>query len=494
MHTTTINTPQLRANDISSSTRFVRTASAADAQGFAQIMQAFDAESEIAESIVQSQDSDQASSDQRSADETTQGGPSTATSESGADSQGGDDLSNADTNPDALTNAGDGAGGDGATINPKAVEPGQGTNADDAAMRLLENQGDQAKMTIKGLARSLTHAADANLTNLAVDTRLGRNTPIEPSVQPQQAVPAQPTPEQSQPLPANTTAGDPSASRHEPQVSSQIHGAALSSETVQRSEVGLKDQAGADAQQARGQRVDAASMASQVSSATKPAQPTVSTPTANPTAVLGQSSASSTARAITGVQASAGSDVGAGSVTQRQTDTNAGSLVEKMKSSELPSETKRAGVLAQVQRGLASLLRTGNNEMVLKLSPGNLGEVRIHIKSKGDRLTIRFETTSAEATEHLNASTKDLGSAMRAKGISIEQIQVEQSPTHDPSIDGAASESGSSSAGQDRAGSDQNNAQQRGDSTGVGEHESNDDSTNNEPQPIWTELGLDAIA
>lgn len=505
MHSTTINTLQSQTNDALTSTRFVRTDSAADAQGFAQVMQAFDSKSELAESIEQSQDTDQPSAQDADdlaeqdvdADSDTPPNSEGKSEQEVANDQSVDQRSDVSSSS-ALSDEQQAAveptpatqqPGESVSTQSASQEPVEGTKADEASLRLLENQGDQAKFTIKGLTRSLTHAADANLTDIAVNTRLGRDLGIEPQVQIKQAPPEQVQSEQPKPTPAV-----PQSQFASPKVTAeqavQTNTAAETQQANPAAQVPVDariDQSGGEVQQVKSQRGDAASMAAQVGSTTRLVDQTASKLDANQLAGVNRTPTQQTIRAVSSIESS--------NVGSQQSDTNTSTLVDKMKATELPSETRRAAVLAQVQRGLASMLRSGKSEMTLRLTPGHLGEIRINIKSDGDRLKIRFETTSQEATDHLNASAKELHTNLRAKGISLENIQIEQAPEDDTSSSDATKAFDSSTTDQpDQHGqsSNQHNAQHKSDrEPGV---EPGDDPQIDQPQPIWTELGLDAIA
>ncbi len=511
MHSTTINTLQSRTNDALQSTRVVRTGSAAGAQGFAQIMQTFDSKSELAESIEQSQDADQSSAQDADdlaeqdveADSDTQSNSEGKTEQDVANDQAVDQRSDVssesalsdeqqaavDPKPATQQQQQQQQPGESVSTQIASQEPIDGTKADEASLRLLENQAEQAKFTIKGLTRSLTHAADANLTDIAVSTRLGRDTGAEPQVQIKQASPEQAQPEQPKPtrtIPQSQFASAKITSGHAVQTNTTTETHQSSSTTPVPVDARV-DQSGVEVQQVKSQRGDAASMVAQAGSPTRSIDQTASKLDANQLAGVNRTTTQQTNRAVSGVESS--------NIGSQQSDTSTNTLVDKMKATELPSETRRAAVLAQVQRGLASMLRSGKSEMVLKLTPGNLGEVRINIKTDGDRLTIRFETSSQEATDHLNASAKELHTNLRAKGINLENIQIEQAPTDDADASDASKVFDSSATDQsDQHGQDSNqrNAQHKSDrEPGV---EPGDDPLFDEPQSIWTELGLDAIA
>lgn len=543
----TINPGQSAASELSASTRFVRTQGAADALGFAQFMQAFENSSgySIAESITESQERDQ--SPEATSDESTQleeridegddqetgivkspqeSEPSTDSSSADDQVRGSDtqeqqrdnqriDPANTTDDSTMTTDEADSGGEVLHSLSDESVRPvetdatkvqapAEGTQAKEATFRLLENQSEQAKLSIKGVARALTHAADADLASIALGTRLGQTQSAQVSSQtlpPNESTGSEPrSSSSSQVAPSNSNAGpdDDLGSRSPTNNSASSPannplGAEASIlrpnpqrfETAPQAPVDAKsDQSTADVQQVRSQRVDAGAGVSQLAQPVRTTTELISSQNAGQLAGVGRMQSLQAARAVTGTES--------GNVGQQQAESNAGSLVEKMKATELPSESRRAGVLAQVQRGLASLLRSGNGEMTLKLTPGHLGEVRIRIRSSGDQLGVRFEVSTKEAAELLHSSAKELGVSLRAKGIQIDQIQIEQGP---------ASETAS---GEARTGFDDMSNNQQGEHGNPpqsnhrgGSHEDSlqDESSQPvQPESIWTDIGLDAIA
>ena len=527
MHQTTLNTDQSRLNTHLQSTRDVRTMGAPDALGFAQVMQAFEfgSESSLAESIAQSQDADDSGSheteelveqgDDLSSDTTDQAssqgdGSASSTDQSTDDDSATQTQSENGTQSTDIKSAADQSSASlstdqlnssssqmpGTQVEPVAQVPVEGTVEDESAFRLLESQGDQAKLSIKGLIRSMTQSADADLTAIAVDTQMGRaprgqadqathhnqQLPTQPQDRGEKPVSGSPRPTleavpQHQTQPAITPPNQTDAmkadqpARHRPQVSIEV-------------DASLRVEGEQAKHQAPGRQVDAASIAGQ----SRPSEPVVST-ASKQLAGLNASQSRGVTRVVTSVESS--------NIGNQQADTNPGSLVEKLKSSELPSPTRRAEVMAQVQRGLASLLRSGNNEMVLKLMPEHLGEVRIQLKTQGDRISVRFNTTSPQATEHLNASVKELGVNLVSKGMVVESIEVRQTADHAQ----AHSENGNDHTGDQ--GRDRHQDQSQGQSNDQSNQSSHSQLTDQgfedldlseESSSIWTQLGLDATA
>jgi len=526
MHTNTINTAQSNPAASRSSTPMMRTSSAPDARGFAQIMQAFAPESNdsIADTIAQDQDAqietgegqaktdtqDQDGSAQK-ADESERAEPNDQ-SDQAAD-QGAIDPSDGlgDGPGNGLGNGlGDGAGDQGGQIDnqiqpeSEAADPQPGgsvdqVRAEDAAIRMLENQSEQAKLSIKGLVRSMIQGAGADSTAMAVEINLGQIESgarvIEAQQTKQGEQQAASTPPKATPTIVPTMVPTPVEPRtNESQAMNQAAGVEFARVDPNRSgEPGLRvEQASPQAAQESSQRADVGSAVSQVQ-----AQPM----TGRDQSVINQSQAQAQAlgvsRSGSAQSVRAISSIDAGQLGDQQSNMDRGAFVERMKSAQVPAQTNRAAVMAQVQRGLASLLRSGGNEMTLKLMPGNLGEVRIRIKSGESGLRIRFETTSEQTTKVLEDRATELSTSLRSKGITLDRVQVEHTPTAETS---APSGSLDGSDAQASASDQQSNQEQgRSDQQGQPDARHRDEpeaqfSQEESPQAVWTELGLDAIA
>ncbi len=537
MQTTSTNASQLierKDPSLNPMTRIMRTDSAVDAQGFAQILQAFDTgtASEQPEAAKEAEPREQASAtdtdeqgevtddtgeieEQAAKDSSSSEQLSSDTDEqASSDRQAANDEAAADTNPsDADADAssasdkadaadqpktqGQDAQADSGPISQSPVA-GEGTPAGDqptlnqeTTMRLLDQQSEQAKLTIKGVARTLTHAADVSVSSRAVDTRLGQDqagAPIAKEHAPSQSAPSPATqpqnPQQGPPQgpvsDQGSTPPDPARTTSMPNGPTHLHTPDPSAKPVDAQ----VDQSNTNAQQARSQRAESAIGVGQ--SNAKPTAANQAPSAASLQAVgLGKQGSAQTVRAV--------SSVDAGLIGKDQSNAQPGSLVEKMKGASLPNQANRASVLAQVQRGLASMLRSGNNAMTLKLTPGHLGSLKIQLKSEGSKLLVRFETTNAQASEHLSESVKDLSAHLRTKGISLDKIEIQQQPSQGNETNTAGEQSQSDSQTQHSA--DQRQASdQRPQQSPQDQALSDGGSLGDEPESIWTELGLDATA
>tara|TARA_A100001391_G_scaffold144918_1_gene102542 strand:+ start:933 stop:2549 length:1617 start_codon:yes stop_codon:yes gene_type:complete len=538
MQTTSTNAAQLierKDPSLNPMTRIMRTDSAVDAQGFAQILQAFDTGTESKQpeaaketepreqapatdtdeqgevtddtgEIEEQAAKDNASSEQPSSDTDDQSRPDgQATSDETSVAAG--ETNPSDTDGSSATNQPDASeqpktqGQDAqADLGPISQSPvaGEGTPAADqptlnqeTTMRLLDQQSEQAKLTIKGVARTLTHAADVSVSSQAVDTRLGQDqsgAPIAKEHAPSQSAPSPATqpqsPQQGPPQgpvsDQGSTPPDPARTTSMPNGPTHLH----TPDPLAKPVDAQVDQSNTNAQQARSQRAESAIGIAQ--SNTKPNTVAQAPTAATLRAVgLGKQNSAQTVRAV--------SSVDAGLIGNDQRNAQPGSLVEKMKGASLPNQANRASVLAQVQRGLASMLRSGNNEMTLKLTPGHLGSLKIQLKSEGSKLHVRFETSSTQASEHLSESVKELGAHLRTKGISFDKIEIHQQPSQGTETNTAGEQNQSDSSS--HQGTDQRHASdQRPQQSPQEQALSDGASISDEPESIWTELGLDATA
>lgn len=151
------------------------------------------------------------------------------------------------------------------------------------------------------------------------------------------------------------------------------------------------------------------------------------------------------------------------------------------------SHTDRAAVIAQVQRGLASMLRSGGGEMTLRLRPDHLGELKIRMHTEDGGVRASFETRSDGAREAIERGLVRLREQLESKGIRVDELRVDQREQDALSDRQSASDDRQSDSGSHSAPS----TDLGGDSS---EHEQQNESQHDEPRGIWTELGLDAVA
>ena len=486
----------------------VRQEGAASAQSFAQIMQSFGGGSQIAQSAAQSQDaSDQEHQDQavQSDEAGTQNGQGTDGSTS--DVSNSEQTQAVDANPNSQSNDADLS--QSTQQNESNTEQSTDSDDDGASLRQLQFQGDHARFTIKGIDRQLTHAAEINiatdakalgtLNHQVANTRGGEqtatdsesaqaNTPNRQSDEPKPEAGSAFTRAQQESIDSASSRQRATQATSEQDQSRPVHQTQTPTQTQPTVGMGLGDQVLAsenpqrhEAQGARSQQSDVAQLAGLSAGANRTSQANADITSATLRSPL-QEIPGLTTRAIVGV--------GSGQGTSQQ-GIDSGSLAQKMQSTELPSETKRAGVLAQVQRGFASMLRSGKSEMTLRLTPGHLGEIKINVKSDGDQLAIRFETTTQEAADYLKSSADELGTNLKSKGVEVQHIKIEtteQEPA-DADFDGNGSSDSENESNNPQRREDQTNQQPT--QSQASEHDSDEPD---QGQGVWTQLGLDAIA
>jgi flagellar hook-length control protein FliK len=79
----------------------------------------------------------------------------------------------------------------------------------------------------------------------------------------------------------------------------------------------------------------------------------------------------------------------------------------------------------QFARGLAAALRQGGGSVVMKLSPGTLGEVRVRLDLEGGRVLADFRVGSEEARRLLMDSLGSLRTALEARGLEVQGLSVQ---------------------------------------------------------------------
>lgn len=380
---------------------------------------------------------------------------------------------------------------------PQTADAAPQTRVHEAArLELLVHRGDLAKLSMRGLVRSLRADASPDLTTIAVQTRLGEtSTNGTPGVQ--VPVPASPKPDGVQPdvAPPSQQRVGPPVNESSSALSDTVPTSPRGGGETQRSAIVQPlntpdaapkvDQARVDMQQARSVRADAGGSAQANIKADLTRMASIQNGSVPPSAQRVEGAL--TSRAISGVE-SAGSPA-----TLKGTQTQA----QKLDASAKDAGAQRAAVMAQVQRGLAQMLRSGRGGMTIKLTPGHLGEVRIQMKQDGERIGLRLTASSEQAREMLSSGSKELMHQLLGKGIPVERVQ----------IDLQASDSNGNSGGAQSGDADPGRGESHGQGDTPGQHAGH---KGNEPVvplthepagpladehgPIWTELGLDAIA
>lgn len=148
----------------------------------------------------------------------------------------------------------------------------------------------------------------------------------------------------------------------------------------------------------------------------------------------------------------------------------------------------RGAVIAQVQRGLASVMRSGGGEMTIRLRPDHLGELKIRVHAEDGAVRAVFETKTQGAREAIEHGLVKLREQLESRGVRVEDLRVDhrEQPTSDLGGDPAHDESHNPQ--------DQGSRRSRHAPRSTGDAHSEPGTPIEEPRGIWTELGLDAVA
>jgi flagellar hook-length control protein FliK len=500
----------------------LRSSSASDAPEFAQVLQVFDREERS--ELTQSTSADESSSDGEGEAEATNTSDSSETqnpassdqsdqeapAEAGtSDTTGQTDQaaqqdqaangsatapepetqdSNKPINDQALPNADTEQAPAAITTDAQQNTQNQTPRQEATGLDLLNNKSDQAKLSIRGLVRAIRADASQDSTTLAVQTKLGQ-APTKPSdqqsqpIQPLSAGDQTPKPVQAE-QPVRTGVVDPrDALTDTPPVSDRTTPESKRTPSTPGAHLtAARDMTIEHTRPESGQTQSTRAEATVQVSASRTAEPlrADAVHSAGRSEVISRVEGALTARAVGGV------DAGQARVGAEASQARA---AHSLKPTPTEQQALQSKLIAQVQRGLAQLMRSATGEMTLRLSPERLGELKIEIKRSGDQLAVRLTTQNTEARELLSSGTDELTQLLRAKGVDVERVQIEQQGTSTPG-------QGDSDLGEQ--GSDEHDSGQHG-STHE-QHASQDTETSltsdqaAQSDAIWTDLGLDAIA
>ena len=120
---------------------------------------------------------------------------------------------------------------------------------------------------------------------------------------------------------------------------------------------------------------------------------------------------------------------------------------------------------AQVDRGLAQLLKGNGGTVTLRLRPEHLGEVRASVSVERGQVDVRIEATSEEARALLERETGSLRAALESRGLRVEHVRVEVASRSDPTPEAGQedhAERGVDHEGGDRPGAEEWRHEERG--------------------------------
>ncbi len=185
---------------------------------------------------------------------------------------------------------------------------------------------------------------------------------------------------------------------------------------------------------------------------------------------------------VTGVSSASGGSIGS--------DLADSPKLGVLKQATSAARHDRSAVMAQVQRGLASILRTSGGSMTLRLSPGHLGDLKIRVATEDGGVRVRFETETAGAREAIEQGLRGLREQLETKGVRVHEMNVD----HRDSNPFGSSNSDSNAANDEQDTNRQGSTEQS--ETGETRNSKHGDPqpVTEDPQAIWTDLGLDAVA
>ncbi len=147
----------------------------------------------------------------------------------------------------------------------------------------------------------------------------------------------------------------------------------------------------------------------------------------------------------------------------------------------------RSAVIAQVQKGLASILRTGGGSMTIRLRPDHLGELKIRVDTEQGGIRARFETQTEGARESIESGLKSLREHLESKGVRVDELRV------DHRQGGSANSNGQGLSDQEKQHSGRSH-DERSTESHAASTENTNEPEHDQSTGIWTELGLDAVA
>lgn len=189
-----------------------------------------------------------------------------------------------------------------------------------------------------------------------------------------------------------------------------------------------------------------------------------------------------------GAQANPGSVTAIGSTSGASIGADSGSPGKLGVIRGQASGTDRNAVIAQVQRGLASMLRSGGGDMTIRLRPDHLGELKIRVHAEDGAVRATFETKTEGARDAIEQGLGRLREQLESKGVRVGELRVDHRGE-------GAGEPGGQTQGDQSGGQHerQQASEHSGTTSGVDAHAEHE-TQNEQPRGIWTELGLDAVA
>ena len=83
---------------------------------------------------------------------------------------------------------------------------------------------------------------------------------------------------------------------------------------------------------------------------------------------------------------------------------------------------------AKIVSGIQGQLLPNGGSMQIRLDPPELGAMHVRVEMRDGVMTASFETTNDQATKLLSHSLSNLKTALEAQGVTVDKLQVRQSP------------------------------------------------------------------
>lgn len=170
------------------------------------------------------------------------------------------------------------------------------------------------------------------------------------------------------------------------------------------------------------------------------------------------------------------------------------------------AETQRPHIprdlfVQQVHRALGLAIRSADGPVTIRLTPEHLGQLKVDLSRGEAGVTARFEAATPEAQKLLESSMPDLRSALEARGLHVDRLDVrlaeqpvahadaERRAGHDSSQGDSANtnEEPPAETGHNRGSSGGGHAQGQRTAPTHGSHDPEQDAGQDEARPIGTE-------
>jgi flagellar hook-length control protein FliK len=133
-------------------------------------------------------------------------------------------------------------------------------------------------------------------------------------------------------------------------------------------------------------------------------------------------------------------------------------------------EPRADSAAAQFSRGLSAALRQGGGTVTLRLSPENLGDLKIKLEMEAGKVAAQFRVETVQARQLLDESLGSLRSALEARGLEVQSLSVHVAERTTPAPEARGQPEHSWNQGTGGHGSPQDGAQQNTGGGGAAHH------------------------